>query len=92
MPRDWNYGTDRLGGASMGLDSGWRGFERYRLWVLKNSGLGSIQCRYCSIPLFGFLSGESQWWCRWAEEANQSLDILRCRCQEELLPNEFHAS
>jgi hypothetical protein len=31
MPQDWNYGTERLGGASMVLDSGWRGFERYRL-------------------------------------------------------------
>ena len=34
MPQDWNYGTDRLGGASMGLDSGWRGFERYRLFFV----------------------------------------------------------
>ena len=31
MPQDWNYGTDRLGDASMALGSGWRGFERYRL-------------------------------------------------------------
>ena len=31
MPQDWNYGTDRLGGASMALNSGGRGFERYRL-------------------------------------------------------------
>ena len=31
MPQDWNYGTDRLGGASMALGSGWRGFERNRL-------------------------------------------------------------
>ena len=31
MPQDRNYGTDRLGGASMALGSGWRGFERYRL-------------------------------------------------------------
>ena len=31
MPQDWNYGTDRLGGASMGLGSRWRGFERYGL-------------------------------------------------------------
>jgi len=32
MPQDWNYGTDRLGGASMALDAGGRGFERYRLF------------------------------------------------------------
>jgi hypothetical protein len=31
MPKDWNYGTDRLGGASVALGSGWRGFERYGL-------------------------------------------------------------
>ena len=31
MPQDWNYGTDRLGGASMAIGSGWRGFERYGL-------------------------------------------------------------
>jgi hypothetical protein len=27
MPQDWNYGTDRLGGASMALGSRGRGFE-----------------------------------------------------------------
>jgi hypothetical protein len=32
MPQDWNYGTDRVGGASMALGSGWRGFERYGLF------------------------------------------------------------
>jgi hypothetical protein len=31
MPQDWNYGTGRLGGASMALNSGGRGFERYGL-------------------------------------------------------------
>ena len=29
MPQDWNYGTDRLGGANMALNSGGRGFERF---------------------------------------------------------------
>ena len=32
MPQDWNYGTERLGGASMALGSGRRGFERYGLF------------------------------------------------------------
>jgi len=32
MPQDWNYGTDRLGGASMALGSFGGGFERYRLF------------------------------------------------------------
>ncbi len=41
---------------------------------------------------FSFLGGEDQRWGWRAEEAHQSLDVLRSRCQEELLPNEFHAS
>jgi hypothetical protein len=32
MPQDWNYGTDRLGGASMALGFGGC-FERYRLFA-----------------------------------------------------------
>jgi hypothetical protein len=31
MPQAWNYGTDRLDGASVALGSGGRGFERYGL-------------------------------------------------------------
>ena len=31
MPQDWNYGTDRLGNASMGTGTEWRDSERYRL-------------------------------------------------------------
>jgi hypothetical protein len=29
--------------------------------------------------------------CRLAEESHQSLDVLRRRCQEELLPHEFQS-
>ena len=39
---------------------------------------------------FLFLGGDSQPCCRLAEEAHQSLDVLRSRCQEELLADEFH--
>jgi len=31
MPQDWNYGTDRLGNASVGTGTEWRDSERYRL-------------------------------------------------------------
>ena len=33
MPQDWNYGTDRLGNASIGHWYGWRDSERYGLIV-----------------------------------------------------------
>jgi len=41
---------------------------------------------------FSFLGGDRQRCCWLAEEAHQSLDVLRSRCQEELLADEFHAS
>ena len=41
---------------------------------------------------FSFLGGEDQRWGWRAEEAHQSLDVLRSRRQKELLPNELHAS
>ena len=42
--------------------------------------------------LLSFLGGERQGCCWLAEEAHQSLDVLRSCRQEELLPNELHAS
>ena len=72
-----------------------RGFERKRLWVLKNSviradlgwaGVGAAEF------FFSFLGGEDQRWGWRAEEAHQLLDVLRSRRQKELLPNELHAS
>ena len=64
-------------------------------WVLKNSviradlgwaGVGAAEF------FFSFLGGEDQRWGWRAEEAHQSLDVLRSRRQKELLPNELHAS
>ena len=41
---------------------------------------------------FCFLVADRQW-CGWLdEEAHQALDILRSRCEEELLANELHPS
>ena len=39
-----------------------------------------------------FLGGESLWFCRLAEEADQSLDVLGRRSQEELLAHELQSS
>jgi hypothetical protein len=49
MPQDWNYGTDRLGGASMALGSGGRGFERYRL-------LTAVGFQLIIFPMFSQIS------------------------------------
>jgi hypothetical protein len=38
---------------------------------------------------FPFLCGENRWGWWLTEEAHQSLDVLRCRCQKELLANDF---
>ena len=38
------------------------------------------------------LGGEKLECCRWAEKANQSLDVLRHGCQEELLPHKLQSS
>ena len=38
------------------------------------------------------LAGEKLRGCRWAEEANQSLDVLRRCCQEQLLPHKLQSS
>jgi len=46
-------------------------------------------CGRCPF-LFWFLSGEKLRCFRWAWETHQSLDVLRRRCQEELLPNEIY--
>ena len=65
-----------------------------RLWVLKNSLIAATSLRSGEGSdefFFLFLSGDWQWHCRFAEEAHQSLDILRSRGQKELLSNEPHA-
>ena len=64
-------------------------------WVLKNSVIGADLVRAgvgAAEFLFSFLGGEDQRWAWRAEEAHQSLDVLRRRCQKELLANELHAS
>jgi hypothetical protein len=64
-------------------------------WVLKNPVIRPTLLERVWVLLnswFSFLGGDSQR-CRWlAEEAHQSLDVLRSRCQEELLADEFHAT
>jgi len=67
----------------------------YQAWLLKNSLIGADLVRAgvgAAEFFFLFLGGEDQRWGWRAEEAHQSLDVLRSRCQKELLPNEFHAS
>ena len=72
-----------------------RGFERYRLWVLKNCVIASISCGLVwalQISFFSFLRCDKYGCCWLAEEAHQSLEVLRSCCQEKLLANELHAS
>jgi hypothetical protein len=68
---------------------------RNQAWLLKNSLIGTSS--WVSVPLLA-LSYSSQlrggrqdrrW--RLAEEAHQTLDVLRRRCQEELLPHKFQS-
>src|SRR5580765_6127472 len=61
----------------------------YQAWVLKKSELGRILCRVGGAASSLVLGGEKLRCCRWAEEANPSLDVLRCCCQEELLPHKL---
>jgi hypothetical protein len=69
--------------------------ECNRLWVLKKSVIGmSFWLRLSLLPsLFfssqlggSFHSGGR----RLAEEPHQSLEVLGCHCEEELLTNELH--
>jgi hypothetical protein len=67
-----------------------------KAWVLKKSAnrndlLGPEMTFTSSVSLQ--LSGDclSRCW-RLVQEPHQSLDILCCRCQEELLANELHSS
>ena len=64
--------------------------------VLKTSVIGAIfWCRQsgCEFSFSALLGGDSlSRGYRLAEEPHQSLDVLRSRCQEELLPDELHAS
>ena len=40
---------------------------------------------------FWFLGGERKRCCWLGEEIHESLEVLCCRCEEELFPNELHA-
>jgi hypothetical protein len=67
-----------------------RGSECKRLWVLKKSVIGAVLgaeqvCwEFSFLTLLGVNSVSRRY--RLAEEAHQSLDVLRRRCQEELFP------
>jgi hypothetical protein len=66
-----------------------------KAWVLKNPVIRPTLLERVWVLLnswFSFLGGDSQRCCWLAEEAHQSLDVLRSRCQEELLADEFHAT
>src|SRR5438477_5163550 len=83
MHREWRAAGGRTGN------------ECNRLWVLKKSVMGGtlprISAIQCSIPLQ--LSGGFRSRCyRSAEEAHQSLDVLRRCCQEELLAHKLQSS
>jgi len=67
----------------------------YRLWLLKKSVIGmSFWLGLWLLPSFFFspqLGGSfHRGCCRSAEEPDQSLDVLRRGCQEELLTNELY--
>src|SRR5271167_4781148 len=69
--------------------------ECNREWVLKKSVIGmSFGLRLSLLPSFLFspqLSGSfHSGGGRLAEEPHQSLEVLGCRCQEELLTNKLH--
>jgi len=71
--------------------------ECNREWLLKNSVIGmSFWLRLSLLPSFFFspqLSGSlHRGGCRLAEESHQSLEVLGCRGEEELLTNELHAT
>ena len=78
------------------LGQAWSSRQGYcckQAWVLKNSAMGPIFVRAgvdTAELFFLFLGCDSQPCCWLAEEAHQSLDVLRSRCQEELLADEFH--
>jgi hypothetical protein len=70
-------------------------FFNTHTWVLKKSVIGmSFGLRLSLLPSFLFspqLSGSfHSGGGRLAEEPHQSLEVLGCRCQEELLTNEHH--
>jgi len=65
------------------------------MWLLKKSVIGiSFGCDHCGCrvsPLASLSGGWQNRSCRLAEEAHESLDVLRYRCQEELLPHELQS-
>ena len=71
--------------------------ERYRLWVLKKSLIGMYSSAAIITAIEFFVPPQLRGsfhsrCCRLAEEAHQSLDILRRRCQQELLPHELQSA
>src|ERR1035437_1714150 len=76
--------------------SGQGGFERNRLWVLKNAVIGTcFLAGSVAADKFSFLTSAKGDWhrrgYRLAEEPHQSLDVLRGRRQEELLTHELQS-
>jgi hypothetical protein len=73
-----------------------RAIECIYSWLLKNSVIGATFGAEQSCREFSFcalLGGDSlSMGHRLAEEPHQSLDVLRSRCQEELLADELQAS
>ena len=71
------------------------GSECNRLWVLKKGFLEALLVGYEyrseeEFSASGRLGRCGERWLRpSAEEADQSLDVLGSRCQEELLPNKL---
>ena len=67
---------------------------RNQAWVLKKYGARESfrltrMTQSNVFPRFGLSGSRQDRVCRWAEEAYQSLDVLRRRRQEELLPHEL---
>ena len=61
--------------------------------VLKKSVVGVISRPGLLAASYVSPSGGCQTrWCRRSEKPHQSLEVLRRRCQEELLPNEFDST
>ena len=61
-------------------------------WLLKNSVIGADLVWAgvgAAVFFFSFLGGEDQRWDWRAEEAHQSLDVLRSRCQEDCSRTNF---
>jgi hypothetical protein len=69
--------------------------ECKRLWVLKKAGIGramgavQVACSEEKFPASQLSRCRERWLRPLAEEADQALDVLRSRSQEELLANKL---